>query len=72
MNLGLISEKFKEGDVVDIKALKAKNLLDKKYARVKILSNGKIDKALTVKADDFSNDAVKMILLVGGTVVKVK
>ncbi|MCD8205650.1 MAG: uL15 family ribosomal protein [Clostridia bacterium] len=55
-----------------MKALKAKRLIDKKCTRVKILSGGKIDKALTVKADDFSLDAIKMILLVGGKVIKIK
>ena len=56
---------------MDIAALKAKGLVSKKDTQVKILARGYIDKSLTVVADDFSVDAVKMILLADGTAKRV-
>lgn len=71
VNIDTISANFADGDVVDIAALKAKGLVGKKDAQVKILARGYIDKSLTVVADDFSVDAVKMILLADGTAKRV-
>lgn len=39
---------------------------------VKVLARGSLDKALTVEAADFSLPAVKMIVITGGKVVKLK
>ncbi len=72
INIDTISAKFNEGDIVTLKALKDKKLVDSKAGRLKVLARGSIDKALTVRANDFSLDAVKMILLVGGHVEKIK
>ena len=71
VNIDTISANFADGDVVDIAALKAKGLVGKKDTQVKILARGYIDKSLTVVADDFSVDAVKMILLADGTAKRV-
>lgn len=67
VNIDTISANFYDGETVDIAALKAKGLVGKKYTQVKVLARGYIDKSLTVVADDFSVDAVKMILLAEGT-----
>lgn len=71
VNIDTISANFADGDVVDIAALKAKGLVGKKDTQVKILARGYIDKSLTVVADDFSVDAVKMILLADGMAKRV-
>ena len=71
VNIDTISANFADGEVVDIAALKAKGLVGKKDTQVKILARGYIDKSLTVVADDFSVDAVKMILLADGTAKRV-
>ena len=71
VNIDTISANFADGDVVDIAALKAKGLVGKKDTQVKILARGYIDKSLTVVADDFSVDAVKMILLADGRAKRV-
>ena len=47
-----------------------KGLVSKKTTSVKILARGKLDKPLTVIADVYSIQAVKMILLTGGRVIK--
>ena len=72
-------EKMKErirtytiGEVVDLESLKAKKLVDPKTKYVKVLAAGIIDKPLTVKAQEFSETAIKMIVLTGGKVVKTK
>ncbi len=61
--------KFDENAVVDAKALIEKGILSKveEYG-VKILGNGKLEKALTVKANKFSASAVKKIKKSGGKI----
>ena len=59
------------GEVVDLKSLKAKGLVDPRAKSVKVLATGKINKPLTVKAQVFSATAVKMIVLTGGKAIKV-
>ena len=68
VNIGAINDAFFEGDTVDLDALKQKNLVPKKVSRVKILADGVLSKPLTVKANSYSVQAVKMIELTGGTV----
>ncbi len=68
VNLNVLEENFNAGDVVDAEALRSKGLLGKAGKMVKILANGEITKALTVKAEKFSAAAVAKIAAVGGTV----
>ena len=69
INIGVINENFSAGDTVTLAALKEKGLIDKKIKRLKVLADGTLNKPLTVKAENFSIQAVKMIELTGGTVV---
>ena len=59
--------KFDENSVVDSSALVEKGILSKveEYG-IKILGNGKLEKALTVKANKFSESALKKIKKAGG------
>ena len=68
VNLCDIEERFEAGAVVDLAALKASGLVKKEYEGVKILSNGELSKALTVKAAKFSKAAEEKIKAAGGTV----
>lgn len=68
VNLCDIEERFEAGSVVDLAALKACGLVKKEYEGVKILSNGELSKALTVKAAKFSKAAEAKIQAAGGTV----
>lgn len=59
---------FEAGSCVDRDAMNAKGLLKKSNLPVKVLGNGDIAKALTVKADKFSKSAIEKIQAVGGKV----
>ncbi|MDD3886162.1 MAG: 50S ribosomal protein L15 [Victivallaceae bacterium] len=66
VNLSVLEANFNAGDVVDAAALQAKKLLGKKVALIKILANGELTKAITVKADKFSAAAQAKIEAAGG------
>ena len=68
VNLGDINALFEAGSVVDLEALKKVGLVKKEHEGVKILGNGELDKALTIKAVKFSKSAVEKISKAGGTV----
>ena len=67
VNLGDINNKFEAGSVIDVEALKQAGLVKKEYEGVKILSNGELTKAVTIKAQKFSKAATEKIDAVGGT-----
>ena len=71
INIDTISENFGNEEIVDLNSLKEKRLLPQKCNYFKVLARGVLDKKLTVEANDFSRDAIKMILLTGGNVVKI-
>ena len=56
------------GDVVDVDALFAKGVIKSKTAPVKVLGDGELTKALTVKVDKVSGAARTKIEAAGGTV----
>ena len=68
VNLDVLDANFNAGDVVDVDTLREKKLLGKGENIVKILANGEITKALTVKAAKFSAAAAEKIAAAGGTV----
>ena len=72
VNIGYINANYEAGEIITIASLKEKNLIPKKVGRVKILAYGILSKPLTIKAESFSIQAMKMIELTGGTVVILK
>ena len=66
-----MSQKFAANDVVNIKALAEKGVVPKNTTFVKVLARGYIDKPLIVELQDYSLDAVKMIVITGGQAHKV-
>jgi len=70
INIDTISENFEAGDLVNVSTLLEKKLVPSKTQHVKILARGTLDKPLTVEANQFSADAIKMIVLVGGTAIR--
>ena len=72
VNLDTLSANYREEEVVDLKSLKEKGLIEKKASAYKVLARGSLNKALTIEANDFSLPAIKMIALTGGKVVRVK
>ena len=59
-------EVFEADAVIDAKALQDKGLVKKIYDGVKVLGNGNISKAVTVKATAFSESAKSKIEAAGG------
>lgn len=57
---------FEAGTVVCPKALKEAGLIKKKLDGVKVLGNGTLEKAITVKAHKFSKSALAAIEAAGG------
>lgn len=57
---------FEDRSVVDIAALKQAGLVKKVYDGVKILGDGELNVALTVKANKFSKSALEKIKTAGG------
>ena len=68
VNLNILEDNFAAGDVVDAESLRAKKLLGKAEKMIKILANGELTKALTVKAEKFSAAAKAKIEAAGGKV----
>ena len=56
---------FEEGTVVCPKTLKEAGIIKKELNGVKVLGNGKLEKAITVKAHKFSKSAVASIEAAG-------
>ena len=52
--------------------LKEKKLIPAKTMRIKILADGHLKKPLTIKANYYSIQAIKMIELTGGKVIVLK
>ena len=68
INLSMLEKNFEAGAEVNPETLREKKLLTKGIHAIKILANGEISKALTVKADKFSAAAVAKIEAAGGKV----
>ena len=67
VNLGQLESRFATGDVVDAAALHARGLLRSLRQPVKILADGELSKALTVKAEKFSAKAKTRLQAAGGS-----
>lgn len=71
VNIDTLSNAFAAHSVVTLSSLKEKKLVGKSVGYVKVLARGVLDKPLEVELNDFSSDAVKMILLTGGKVRRI-
>jgi large subunit ribosomal protein L15 len=68
INVATLDQVFEAGAIVDLAALRAKGLVPKLVAHVKILGEGEITKQLTIKAYRASATAKEKIEKAGGTV----
>ncbi len=68
VNVSRLEEKFEVGELVTGETLKEKGIIKYADALVKILGDGQITKALTVKVDKVSVSARKKIEAAGGKV----
>ena len=72
VNIDVIAKSFANNEVVNIESLWKKKIISKNIGHVKVLARGSLDKKLHIELQDYSLQAVKMILLMGGTVKRVK
>ena len=72
INIDTLSENYNNGDEVTLESLIKKGLVPATTGHIKVLARGVLDKKLDVIANDFSIPAIKMIVLVGGHVKKIK
>lgn len=70
INIDTLSQNFESGEVVTLAEIKKRIKGYGKTTYIKVLARGTLDKPLTVEADAFSLQAVKMIVLTGGTALK--
>ncbi len=68
VNVGRLDELFAAGETVDVDSLFAKGVIKAKTVPVKVLGDGDITKALTVKIDKVSAPARAKVEAAGGTV----
>ncbi|MCE5190861.1 MAG: 50S ribosomal protein L15 [Actinomycetia bacterium] len=68
VNVSRLDSLYAAGDVVDIDSLFAKRVIKSKTVPVKVLGDGDITKALSVKVDKISDAAKTKIEAAGGTV----
>ena len=68
VNVKLLEERFEAGDVVDHDSLVEKNIIKHYEDLVKVLGDGDLTKALTVKVDKVSASAKAKIEAAGGKV----
>ena len=71
INVDTLSDYFEANDVVTLETLREKGLIDSSVVSVKVLARGALNKPLTVSLQNYSLEAVKMIVLTGGKVRKV-
>ena len=72
INIDTIGENYEDGDEVTLESLIEKKLVPSSTGAVKVLARGTLTKKLHVDLQEYSIQAVKMILLEGGTVKKAK
>ena len=72
VNVSVLEEQYNDGDTVNIESLIEKGIINSNVGYVKLLAGGKLDKKLNVELQDYSIEAVKMIIILGGTVKKVR
>lgn len=68
INVATLDKVFDVGATVDVDSLRAKGLLPKKAEYVKILGEGELTKALTIKAYRASAVAMEKVSKAGGTI----
>ena len=71
VNLDTICENYENDETVNIESLQDRRVIGKGAGRITVLARGVMTKELTIVANEFSLQAVKMITLAGGHVQKI-
>lgn len=70
VSLGKISRRFAPGSYVNLQSLQAEKLAPVDATFLSIKARGKLKKPLLVEADQFSDKAIRMLVLTGGRPVQ--
>lgn len=71
VNIDTLSQYFESGETVTLKeVINRIPAVSDKTSYLKVLARGRLDKPLIVEADNFSLQAVKMIVVTGGKAIK--
>jgi len=68
VNVGRLEDLFSKGDVVDAESLTAKGVIKSANLPVKVLGDGELKKALTIRVEKVSGTARTKVEAAGGTV----
>lgn len=68
VNVGLLEGRFTAGEEVSLETLRAKRLVPKRVTQVKLLGNGELKTALTIKLDRISEAARQKVEAAGGSI----
>lgn len=68
INVGLLEGRFAAGEEVTLESLRAKRLVPKRTRLVKLLGNGELKTALTIKLDRVSQAARQKVEAAGGSI----
>ena len=71
INIDTLSQNYQDGDTVTLDSLIEKGLVPAETGYVKVLARGTLDKKLIVDLDEYSPQAVKMIVILGGHAQKI-
>ncbi len=72
INIDTLAAYFKGGEYVTLDEIRKRIKGYEKVTYIKVLARGKLNEPLTVEADEFSIEAVKMIVLTGGKVLRTR
>ena len=68
VNVSMLGNRFEAGTVIDLSMLKENKIIEQRARGFKVLGNGEIDIALTIKASKISASAKEKIEKAGGSV----
>lgn len=68
INIEILNDNYKNGEVVSLETLKEKALIAKKTTSVKILGSGNIDKKLSIEGIPASESAKEKVVKAGGSI----
>lgn len=72
IGLDCLNANFKEYAYIDAKILRKLGLIPASAAKISVVASGKVEKPLMIEASEIPVEAVKMVTLAGGRVIRLK
>ena len=70
ISIGELSAAFNSSYVIDLKLLKEIGLVEPDVTHLKVNANNNCYHAITIKADEFDPEVINMVVVTGGTIIK--